>query len=1294
MTSNTCQGFEAGCLFYLIFSNERCERARDRGWYSCSCYQAPQFYAATSRCSDPALNVPFATTSASRSSPMRAAVSSAAISFLDAAALAFYDLDPAATVKAFLSVALRQGNGSFLQQDYERTGSTTTASGTIANLQSMVAGIAGVADTPPLARTNLLAELPGVASQSLLITRLGSAPYSLVTIGDNDDLSVTNGPAANLFQSPVSYRVNAVNPVAIGAADFNGDGRRDIAALSTSTAAASSTGAVSLLFGNGNGTLGTATVYPTAERTAAMTVFDFNRDGRPDIATLHGDDSTANSHKILLYFTNANGTLASPTTLALTGAAGSGAQRSLVAADFTGDGHADLMTLSQSKGLLLLRGDGAGGFTQLAPQAGYSLPSPGVFLITGDYNKDQKNDVAVLHDDGTASVLRNAGDGSFPNQSRFIAGTRMSSGTWMPGGFAMDFNDDGNPDLVLGTGHPDALHPNPTSVTILYGRGDGTFRAAPVVPATHTPGAMAAADFNNDRRIDLITAGRLGGPAVLSLARPGGGFQAPVNLPGPAAFYNWIATIDHNGDSRPDVVATDGKLLALWLGNGDGTFQARVTATATTGSLNAQTAALGNLNGDSRSDAVVAFGDRAATTGMPSAVSVLLSTGNTTFAAPSLQQTGLNTVSLALADINADGRQDLVAANYGYRATSSTTTPTPCSVTVHLGRGDGSFQSATAYTVGVHPSAVSLQDVNKDGKPDLTVATVESDLARVAVLLGRGDGTFQTARNSILFSQARRLLFDDFDGDGAWDLALIHLKGDRPYGVLRGKGDGTFHPEYTYPAGYFPVDAATFDFNSDCRPDIVTLAQPENAAGFYALFENTAVTGGCATTTVATNPPGRTIVVDGATLVAPQSFPWTPGTSHTVAVPSPQMASGTRYPFSSWSDGAAATRTITAPSSSTTYTANFTQQHLLTTAASPAAGGSVSASPSPSDRYYDAGASAQLTAVPAAGYVFTGWTGDATGSTNPLTVAMTAPRNITASFAPAGALYTVSGRITRNGAGVGGVILNLTGGATRATTTDANGNYSFSAMAGGATYTITPTPGALVFSPPSITLAALSANRTADFTAAAAPIGLRFVPIAPCRIMETRALYNFEGRTGAFGPPTLNAAETRTLLLPQSNVCPIPAHAKAYVVNVTIVPAAGGVGFATLWAAGEPRPNTWTIRSPDGQTVANSAIVKAGTNGGISLYVSDRTDLLLDISGYYTDSADVAGLVYYPLTPCRVIDTRALYRPETGPFGPPSLSAQQTRRFRFPGTPYCSVPAAAAYSVTLTVVPPAPLAFL
>jgi hypothetical protein len=205
---------------------------------------------------------------------------------------------------------------------------------------------------------------------------------------------------------------------------------------------------------------------------------------------------------------------------------------------------------------------------------------------------------------------------------------------------------------------------------------------------------------------------------------------------------------------------------------------------------------------------------------------------------------------------------------------------------------------------------------------------------------------------------------------------------------------------------------------------------------------------------------------------------------------------------------------------------------------------------------------------------------------------------------------------------------------------------------------------------------------------------LRYVPLSPCRLMETRAEYNFEGRTGAFGPPYLRAGETRNLTLANSNVCQIPATAKAYVLNVTLIPR-GGVDFATLWPGGETRPNFYSIRSPDGQIVANQAIVKSG-NGSIQLHVSHDADFLIDISGYFADPVTSGtNLVYYPLTPCRVIETRADYRAPAGPFGPPAMAKGETRRFRFPATPYCTVPpGATAYSATLTVVPPAPLPFM
>lgn len=127
------------------------------------------------------------------------------------------------------------------------------------------------------------------------------------------------------------------------------------------------------------------------------------------------------------------------------------------------------------------------------------------------------------------------------------------------------------------------------------------------------------------------------------------------------------------------------------------------------------------------------------------------------------------------------------------------------------------------------------------------------------------------------------------------------------------------------------------------------------------------------------------------------------------------------------------------------------------------------------------------------------------------------------------------------------------------------------------------------------------------------PSGLRFVPVAPCRVADTRP---GEGKTGAFGPPVLTAFATRDLPIPQSG-CGIPAGARAYSVNITVVPDGGGLQYLTAWPAGQPRPLASSLNSFDGKIVANAAILPAGANGAISVFVTDRTHVIVDINGYF-----------------------------------------------------------------------------
>ena len=149
--------------------------------------------------------------------------------------------------------------------------------------------------------------------------------------------------------------------------------------------------------------------------------------------------------------------------------------------------------------------------------------------------------------------------------------------------------------------------------------------------------------------------------------------------------------------------------------------------------------------------------------------------------------------------------------------------------------------------------------------------------------------------------------------------------------------------------------------------------------------------------TVTSSPSGRSLAVDSAACTAPCQFQWTPGSNHTVAVTSsPQAgAAGTQYVFSNWSDNGAQSHSITAPSSATTYTANFATQYYLTTNAT--TGGSIA----PPSEWVNSGTSVMVTATPQNGYQFTGFSGGTlSGNTNPASFAMAAPATVTANFAP------------------------------------------------------------------------------------------------------------------------------------------------------------------------------------------------------------------------------------------------------------------------------------------------------
>ena len=208
-----------------------------------------------------------------------------------------------------------------------------------------------------------------------------------------------------------------------------------------------------------------------------------------------------------------------------------------------------------------------------------------------------------------------------------------------------------------------------------------------------------------------------------------------------------------------------------------------------------------------------------------------------------------------------------------------------------------------------------------------------------------------------------------------------------------------------------------------------------------------------------------------------------------------------------------------------------------------------------------------------------------------------------------------------------------------------------------------------------------NASITANFKTNTNTKKLRFIPAAPCRVVDTR------NPAGPLGGPAIGAGATRSFTIP--GACGIPSTALAYSLNLTVVPN-GTLGYITLWPTGQAQPVVSTLNSIDGRVKSNAAIVPAGTAGAVSVYATNSTNVILDIDGYFDDASDASALEFYPLTPCRVADTRNA----VGQLGGPSLIGNNSRIFPVLSSS-CNIPTnALAYSLNFTAVPQGPLGYL
>jgi hypothetical protein len=652
---------------------------------------------------------------------------------------------------------------------------------------------------------------------------VGTAPYGVAVADVNGDgrpdiivansgsktVSVLLGNGDGTFQPQKTFTVGS-HPEAVTVADLNGDGKPDLIVGNEGGL----NGTVSVLLGNGDGTFQPQKTYAVGTFPFSVVAADLNGDGIPDLVVANGLSHNGVS-TVSVLLGNGDGTFQTQKTYSV-----GATPHSVVVADLNGDGKPDIVTANlygQSVSVLLGNGDGT-----FQPQQTYAVGSKPEAVAVVDANGDGKLDLAVVNQtSNTVSVLLGNGDGTFRPQQTFLAGI---------GPYAVavgDLNGDGKPDIVA------AVSGN--TVSVLLGNGDGSFQGVSAFAVGRSPDSIAVADLNGDGKPDLVVANRSDKTVSVLLGNGDGTFQNQKTFAlGSSPFA--VAVADVNGDGKPDILALGDyynkttksfpSTVSVLLGNGDGTFQAPHTFAVDPG---ANSLAVADVNGDGHPDIVTAndtrnYNSSTGTFNYSSTVSVLLGNGDGTFGSPKTFAAGGRPDGVAVADLNGDGKPDLVLANqfdpYYYKSSGY---GVGNRVSVLLGNGDGTFGPEKTFPVGSEfitslTTPVVVADLDGDGKPDLIVENFGD--YDVSVLLGNGDGTFQKQQTFPIGFDARALAVADFNGDGKPDLAVVNSYG--VVSVLLGNGDGTFQPRTTVAVGRSPYALAVADLNGDGKPDLVT----------------------------------------------------------------------------------------------------------------------------------------------------------------------------------------------------------------------------------------------------------------------------------------------------------------------------------------------------------------------------------------------------------------------------------------------------------------------------------------
>jgi hypothetical protein len=492
-----------------------------------------------------------------------------------------------------------------------------------------------------------------------------------VTNGDTTNISVLINGGDGTFLPRVDYEVGPTSS-AICACDFNDDGANDLAVGKYYS------DRIAILINNGDGTFADTVDYIAGATFTGIVASDFDADGDYDLAA-----SQDGPEAVAVLLNNGDGTFGQITSYTVNNEA-----YSVCAADFDNDGLIDIIATTHTPFISFLRNMGGGKFPQ-PPYYEFNASS----IIASDLDNDGDYDLAGVGSD-SVSIMPNNGNGTFAPSFSF------SVDSFPTDVCASDLNGDGTTDLILEHG---AIWPDTGHLSILIGKGDGTFQAPVEYFTGSTPFIMLANDFDNDGDNDLAVNG---GPDSISVLQNNGDgtFQDPItywigNSP------RCIVSDDLNGDGAVDLIsiisvqAYNPGVISVLINNGDGTFMA--PANCFEGSA-LKLVSSSDIDNDGHVDLVVGYYE-------VHKISILKNNGDGTFVIHGeYDDVAYEPYAISITDFDGDGDNDPAVLNWGTN-----------NILVLLNDGNGTFPETIYYGTGRNPKSMFIADYDGDGDDDI-----------------------------------------------------------------------------------------------------------------------------------------------------------------------------------------------------------------------------------------------------------------------------------------------------------------------------------------------------------------------------------------------------------------------------------------------------------------------------------------------------------------------------------------------------------------------------------------------